>query len=59
LFKANPKQEGVDKNERIRQKVSKLLLSQEEFSGKLLKIFSKKLDEIQAVNRDLSMIKNI
>jgi hypothetical protein len=52
------KQEGVDKNERIRQKVSKLLISQEEFASKLLKIFSKKLDEIQAADRDLALIRN-
>jgi hypothetical protein len=48
----------VDKNDKIRQKVSKLLVSQEEFAGKLLKIFSKKLDEIQAADRDLAMVRN-
>jgi hypothetical protein len=36
----------------------KLLSSQEEFSGKLMKIFSKKLDEIQAADRDLAMVRN-
>lgn len=49
---------GMDKNEKLRHKVSKLLVSQEEFAGKLLKIFSKKLDEIQAADRDLATIKN-
>ncbi len=48
----------MDKNDKIRQKVSKLLVSQEEFAGKLLKIFSKKLDEIQAADRDLAMVRN-
>jgi hypothetical protein len=42
----------------MRQKVSKLLISQEECCGKLLKIFSKKLDEIQAADRELAIIKN-
>jgi hypothetical protein len=42
----------------MRQKVSKLLISQEECSAKLLKIFSKKLDEIQAADRELAIIKN-
>jgi hypothetical protein len=48
----------VDKNEKIRQKVSKLLVSQEEISSKLLKIFSKKFDEIQTVNRELAIVRN-
>lgn len=47
----------MDKNEKIRQKVSKLLISQEESAGKLLKLFSKKLDEIQAADRQLAMIR--
>ncbi|CAF1204714.1 unnamed protein product [Adineta steineri] len=50
---------NINKNDKIRQKVSKLLVSQEEFAGKLLKIFSKKLDEIQEADRDLGMIRNI
>jgi hypothetical protein len=58
IFQGHTKHESVDKNERIRHKVSKLLVSQEEFAGKLLKIFSKKLDEIQAADRDLAMIRN-
>jgi len=57
-LKANPKEENVDKNEKIRQKVSKLLVSQEEISSKLLKIFSKKFDEIQTVNRELAIVRN-
>lgn len=48
----------MDRNEKIRHKVSKLLVSQEEFAGKLIKIFSKKLDEIQTADRDLAMIRN-
>ncbi|CAF2263431.1 unnamed protein product [Rotaria magnacalcarata] len=58
-FQAHSKHDNMDKNEKIRQKVSKLLASQEEFSGKLLKIFSKKLDEIQAADRDLATMRNI
>lgn len=58
-FQGNPKEEkNTDKNDKIRQKVSKLLLSQEECAGKLLKIFSKKLDELQVTNQELSFIKN-
>lgn len=57
-FQANTKEENVDKNEKIKQKVSKLLISQEECSSKLLKIFSKKLDEIQAADQQLAIIKN-
>lgn len=48
----------MDKNERIRQKVSKLLLAQEQCADKLLKIFSKKLDEIQTNDRELAIIRN-
>ena len=48
----------TDKNEKIRQKVSKLLLSKEECAGKLLKLFSKKLDELQLANQELSLMKN-
>jgi hypothetical protein len=58
FFKANTKEVNIDKNEKMRQKVSKLLISQEECCGKLLKIFSKKLDEIQAADRELAIIKN-
>ncbi|CAF0899230.1 unnamed protein product [Rotaria sp. Silwood1] len=57
-FQANRKDENIDKNENIRQKVSKLLVTQEECSSKLLKIFSKKLDEIQAIDRELAAIRN-
>jgi len=57
-FQANSKEENIDKNEKMRQKVSKLLISQEECSSKLLKIFSKKLDEIQAADRELALIRN-
>ncbi|CAF4848757.1 unnamed protein product [Rotaria sp. Silwood1] len=57
-FQAHSKPDNVDKNEKIRQKVSKLLVSQEEFAGKLLKIFSKKLDEIQEADRNLATIRN-
>lgn len=58
-FQGNIKEENItDKNERIRQKVSKLLLSQEECAGKLLKLFSKKLDELQVANQELSLMKN-
>ncbi|CAF0902786.1 unnamed protein product [Adineta steineri] len=56
-FQANIKEDNVDKNEKIRQKVSKLFVSQEEVSNKLLKIFNKKFDEIQAVNRELAIIR--
>lgn len=58
LLKAHSKTDDLDKNEKIRQKVSKLLVSQEEFAGKLLKIFSKKLDEIQVADRDLAAIRH-
>ncbi|CAF4509921.1 unnamed protein product, partial [Rotaria sp. Silwood2] len=58
-FQANIKEESVDKDEKIRQKVSKLLVTQEECSSKLLKIFSKKLDEIQTIDRELATIRNI
>ncbi len=58
FFEGHPKHENVDKNEKIRQKVSKLSISQEEFAGKLLKTVSKKLDEIQAADRDLTMVRN-
>jgi hypothetical protein len=58
-FQANAKEENVDINEKMRQKVSKLLVSQEECSSKLLKIFSKKLDEIQAADRELALIRNV
>jgi len=57
-FQGNSKQENVDKNEKLRHKVSKLLVSQEEFAGKLLKIFSKKLDDIQTADRELATIKH-
>jgi len=57
-FQANSKDENLDRNEKMRQKVSKLLVSQEECASKLLKIFSKKLDEIQAADQELSIIKN-
>ncbi len=58
-FQVNIKEENVDKNDKIQQKVSKLLLSQEECSSKLLKIFTKKFDEIQATDRELAIIRNI
>ncbi len=58
MFQGHPKHDNMDKNDKIRQKVSKLLVSQEEFAGKLLKIFTKKLDEIQAADRDLAMVRN-
>ncbi|CAF5173687.1 unnamed protein product [Rotaria magnacalcarata] len=57
-FQTNAKDEGTDKNEKIRQKVSKLLITQEECASKLLKVFSKKLDEIQATDRELAMIRS-
>jgi len=46
----------LDKNEKIRQKILKLLTSQEESASKLLKIFMKKLDEVQATDRELAII---
>lgn len=58
IFQGHAKQETGDRGDKTRQKVSKLLASQEEFAGKLLKIFSKKLDEIQAADRDLAMVRN-
>ncbi len=58
IFQGHSKHENVNKNEKIRQKVAKLSISQEEFAGKLLKSFSKKLDEIQAADRDLTMVRN-
>ena len=57
-FQGNLKDDKTDKNDKLRQKVSKLLLSQEECATKLLKIFSKKLDELQLANQELSLIKN-
>ena len=48
----------TDKNDKMRQKVAKLLVSQEEFAGKLLKVFSKKLDEIQTADRQLAMVRH-
>ncbi|CAF1063887.1 unnamed protein product [Adineta ricciae] len=57
-FHGQTKDDQADKSDKIRQKVSKLLVSQEEFAGKLLKIFSKKLDEIQAADRDLGMFRH-
>lgn len=48
----------MDRNEKIRQKVSKLLLSHEECAGKLLKLFSKKLDDIQSADRQLAMVRH-
>ena len=56
-FQTNGQLEPTDKNEKIRQKVSKLLLSAEESSSKLLKLFSKKLDEIQSADRQLAAIR--
>lgn len=47
----------LDKNEKIRQKILKLLTSQEESASKLLKIFMKKLDEVQATDRELAIIR--
>jgi len=59
VFRQIQKKKVLIKNEKMRQKVSKLLISQEECSSKLLKIFSKKkLDEIQAADRELASIKN-
>ncbi|CAF1098835.1 unnamed protein product [Rotaria sordida] len=58
-FQANIKDDSIDKNEKIRQKVSKLLVTREECASKLLKIFSKKLDEIQTIDRELATIRNI
>lgn len=59
IFKANTKDENVDKNDKIRQKVSKLLIAQEECASKLLKIFSKKLDDLQTADRELATIRNL
>ena len=56
-LKAVTKHDATDGNERIRQKVTQLLASQEEFSSKLLKMFSKKLDEIQATDRQLAALR--
>lgn len=53
------KSDGGDKNERIRHKLAKVLQSQEECASKLLKIFTKKLDEIQTVDRQLATIRNV
>ena len=47
----------LDKNEKIRQKILKILTSQEESASKLLKIFMKKLDEVQATDRELAIIR--
>lgn len=55
-FQVNTKDKTIDKNEKIQSKVSKLLISQEECSSKLLKIFSNKLDEIQVANQELAII---
>jgi hypothetical protein len=57
-FQVNPKEEHGDKNEKIRQKITKLLTSQEECASKLLKIFAKKLDELQTTDHELSIIKH-
>ncbi|UJR28714.1 hypothetical protein I4U23_009943 [Adineta vaga] len=52
------KEENLDKNEKIRQKLSKLFLSNEDISMKLLKIFSKKFDELQTTNHELAIVRN-
>ena len=54
---ANKHDGTTDKNERFRQKLSKILLSQEECASKLLKMFTKKLDEIQAADRQLAIVR--
>jgi hypothetical protein len=57
-FQVNPKEEYGDRNEKLKQKISKLLTSQEECASKLLKIFAKKLDELQVADRELSIIRH-
>ena len=57
-FQGNFKVDKTDKNDKLREKVSKLLLSQEDCASKLLKIFSKKLDELQVANQEFSFVKN-
>ena len=57
-FQIKPKIETVTKDEKIKEKVSKLFVSQEQFASKLLKIFQKKLDEIQTADRELATMRN-
>ena len=57
-FQMNPKDEHGDKNEKLRQKISKLLISQEECASKLLKLFAKKLDELQTTDHELTIMKH-
>ena len=57
-LKVKAKLETGNNDERLREKVSKLFASYEQFSGKLLKIFTKKLDEIQAADRELAVLRN-
>lgn len=57
-LKVKAKLETGTNDEKLREKVSKLFASYEQFSGKLLKIFTKKLDEIQAADRHLAVLRN-
>lgn len=57
-FQIKPKIETVTKDDKIKEKVDKLFASNEQFTGKLMKIFLKKLDEIQTADRELAVMKN-
>lgn len=58
LFQGTWKEENLDKNDKVRHKLSKLFLSHEDISAKLLKLFSKKFDKLQTTNRELAIVRN-
>ncbi|CAF1450168.1 unnamed protein product [Adineta ricciae] len=57
-FQGTWKEENLNKNDKLQQKLSKLFLSHEDVSAKLLKLFSKKFDELQTTNRELAIVRS-
>jgi hypothetical protein len=58
-FKVYQKLEYDTKSDASLQKLSTLLMNEEELSGKLLKLFSKQLDKLQVTDRELDVIRHV
>ncbi|CAF0935825.1 unnamed protein product [Adineta ricciae] len=57
-FQGTWKEENLNKNDKLQHKLSKLFVSREDVSAKLLKLFSKTFDELQTTNRELAIVRS-
>ena len=58
LLQGTWKEENLNKNDKLQQKLSKLFLSHEDVSAKLLKLFNKTFDTLQTTNRELAIVRS-